>query len=471
MDALIQVSYVDSGNNYRVLRGRPLGAVYAYLIVVLTILFMAEWIYVLHYNNSAYLVNEKHAFKFQVDSYFGDNNFCSYVCCANWLKAGPITTATRKKQDDDLFYSQYTMVSRRNVVQGWQFASSHGSNNMLIKTIATDMEFIRGMYKYACSTFGVVMALVWLVAITAFGALCYSLPVLGIEGSISGTGFDGVARFPETQTIILLGRRIVSEPSVFQTDSTGLFFLAAFYYILVTVAPISLHIIITLVLFSPVEKVFGKRTLRGLCHAANIISPLASLDIAVISVAVFSFDFTGVFASLLSQGITNPNNTAVIFQNSTTSSICYTISDGTVFCLDITFRAGIVFGLLFIAFSLPYLYYFAETYHRHFGLIADGRNDQTYKSGETTHKHRAEGCIVYACYLCRCCTRKEYTFRQESVDEGIYYGDGVSGSLFIPEGLYDNADIEKNDGSSEHVHEIQLMERKPDSTEGPITIT
>jgi len=71
--------------------------------------------------------------------------------------------------------------------------------------------------------------------------------------------------------------------------------------------------------------------------------------------------------------------------------------------------------------NIPYLYYFSETYHRHFGLVADGRNEQSYASGETTHKHRAEGCIVYLCYRGYCCTRKSYMFRQESVDEDPYY--------------------------------------------------
>jgi hypothetical protein len=130
-----------------------------------------------------------------------------------------------------------------------------------------------------------------------------------------------------------------------------------------------------------------------------------------------------------------------------TTAIYYNATDAGTICTIQRPAIGLVLGVLAVLLLVPYQYYYAETYHRHYGLVMDGRNQQAYSTGETTHKHRAEGFLVLGCYHGFCCTRMDYTFHQESVDEDDYYGDpGAAGSSFrVPSAFFAKAQLEASD--------------------------
>jgi len=452
--ALLQIGFKDSQGNPRVLRGSPEWAVYVYFVDVLLLLVFAEWIYVLHYN-AVYALSRQLKLHGEDDSgkyrwYFGSrSDFIKACCCVNALiQTKKIQLPENPKSFVNLTRSHLVGEVMSDNFQGWRFASqrSNGESARPPKLISSDMEFVRGPYKYACSKFGLFAGFLWVCIIFAFGVLAFFLP--SVESEVT----DGDLILSQSSVrLSRVGSRLLSNIGTYgQENDGGLVFLVLAYYILVALLPGLSHVFIALCLFAPMERLVGRKWLRAIGHVTNILVSFASFETAILAVIVVSFEFFSILEALFAgEAVSVGESPLSRTFGRLTNSVCFNSDPDELenLCLSVGPESGLIWGTVVAVINIPFLYYFAETYHRHFGLIADGRNEMAYRTGETTHKHRAEGCLVFMCFLGRCCSRKENTFNQEPINENLYYGDEEEENFF---------DLRQKEEKSEAKNDEQL---------------
>ncbi|GBG26335.1 Hypothetical Protein FCC1311_025562 [Hondaea fermentalgiana] len=423
LDSFLQVDFNDDTGTHRAIRGEPGWAVFVYLANVILLLVLTEWIYVLHYN-AVYLLTwtlERETKSLRLKWYFGNAN--PLAASQQLRRDGPALGAqSHFIRHANRFESATNRSSRAQRREGWYFADNKedSSGKKSPKSLSTDMEFIRGSYRFACSRLGEIVGIGVSIMIAALGVSAYSLPVFKqtlafqLEGANLSPGIQ-----VQYLTLPDIGQRLLPDIEPIEASwVAGVVFIVVCYFLLLFALPIVLHCISSFCAFFPVQHYFGKRFLRALCHAGNLLSVFAAFEVAMMVLIIFSYDVGMILLAMMERGGMKAADDLVI--DGLRFGYCAQFEALTL-CLGLSREDGIITGLLVAGMNIPFLYYFSETYHRHFGLVADGRNEQSYASGETTHKHRAEGCIVYLCYRGHCCSRKSYMFRQQSVDEDPYY--------------------------------------------------
>jgi len=404
-----------------------------YLISILGILTLSQWIFVLHYDASNLQAPDS------VDGvnygYIEDHS-CQHLCCVSELHEKP-------KLLERFPDSGFNNMKR----QGWEFTSDDKNQRANARspcptTLLTDMQFLRGSYKYSCSTFGVLVIVTWLTLLITFGVLGLVVPciyaVVGI--AVNETGDDVLYNFTDTFNLSELA---INE---FAKGGYGMF-MAIMFVILIIVIPSALTLMIGIVLFIPLG---SNRTaiLRTICHICNITSCFQSYEVAILALIVTVIDGANILVALITQSQLQPLDRD--------ADSCVVNDDGQVLvCINIDGRVGLVFGIGFSLIFFPFIYYFQEIYHRHFGLVADGRAQQAHKTGETTFKHRTEGVLVHVAWYLAMCSRKEFMFEQERVSEESYYA-GTTDVVRFPSDLLEKFKL--------HNTTIQQEEAKRPST-------
>jgi hypothetical protein len=480
-----------------VLVGQADWAVFCFFMGAVLLLVLCEWVYVLHYNCTLWratcagvsaptgasaapgdradgvALHSPGGSALATKWYFGNRDgLCQALCCVPQLQRGiPLP----KQRPPMLVRSRST---GRDLQQAWRIQGSTGlqeaggggggggGGSALLRrpvpfsTTVTDIEFLRGNYRYSCSSLGLVLLGLWSCAVVILGTLSLVYPYATTQ--VQAFDSQGVLIADVTNLMVAFDFSRYLRDVDLADFTTGpawpkLMGMIALSFLVVAIVPLLAHLLTMVALFVPVRSVCGNRTLRLVCHVSNLLVLFSCYEVQVLCYIVMQVDLVKISAGIL-QDCQEAMGTGQSWRQNQTEDgrLCFETSADGLFNttdVDVTICAiqrpavGLTLGVLAVLMLVPYQYYYAETYHRHYGLVMDGRNQQAYSTGETTHKHRAEGCLVLGCYHGFCCTRHDYTFRQESVDEDEYYGDpGTAGSSFmVPSALFTKTQLEASD--------------------------
>lgn len=494
-------SFTASGDSIIEVRVLPTYSVYVFVFQVVMMLLLTLWVGVLHYNATYWFStlmpgstsNAEQGVPVKPLWYFGTNPCCAKLCCTRQL-VKTFKEAPPSPRQDGQSRASKRQTAKRSIKgarasltksRGWhrkgQAEVANTAENgkdccakpkfWLFHNMATDMELISGNFKYSCSYFGLLLlwfAIAFLVVLL-FGALF--LPVFRTDQSVNildtnattTVGGTTIYRYSEQNESFVSMPELVwkmgSSPildGLVDNDHEhhfyGIYFMTFFYYVLVVAMPILQLVLTCPLFFCNLEAIAGARCVRVLYHSIVILSQWNAFPVCIVAFFVTILDFNHAASGMLGfnrmfadTGVTESG----YVDGFGDSNLCYHNKsiDATLdpnqryyFCLGVEMRAGAVVALLYIFLHFPYWYYCHEIYHRHYGLLADGRNEQYYTDGTTTRKTRCEGCVVASCATFMCCKRIEHTFEQEAVDENEYYRGGEEddddrdGSTFtIPE--------------------------------------
>jgi hypothetical protein len=480
-----------------VLLGQADWAVFFFFMSAVLLLVLCEWVYVLHYNctiwratcagvssptgPSAAPVGSADGVALRSPGgtalptkwYFGHRKgLCQALCCVPQLQRGmPLP----KQRPPTLVRS-----AGRDLQQAWRIQGSRGlqasgaaggggggggGSGLLrrpvpFSTTVTDIEFLRGTYRYSCSSLGLVLLGLLSCAMVILGTLSLVYPYSTTE--VQAFDAEGVllADFTDVNRAFDLSRYL--RDIDLADGATGpswakLVSMIALSFLLIAIVPLLAHLLTMVALFVPVRAACGNRALRLVCHVSNLLVLFSCYEVQVLCYVVMQVDLVRISAGILqdcqdAMGMgqhwrTNQTEDGRMCFDTIADVLFNTTHETVTICAMQRPAVGLVLGVVAVLMLVPYGYYYAETYHRHYGLVMDGRNQQAYSTGETTHKHRAEGCLVLGCYHGFCCTRIDYTFHQESVNEDEYYGDpGAAGSSFrVPSAFFTKAQLEASD--------------------------